>query len=206
MSINPFRNPRVQIILAIGVITVVGFYYWTVNRYQPRLEVIEQLANREARLLQINQQTRRAIAALGLDRIHAILEAYDRQAEYVGQLVPPDGQDLRILPAISRHAEAFGVRLEEITPVDPIREGSFMVYRFRINAMGGYHDIGAFLAELLSLPRITQIRDAKLRAVTIGFQDGQPIRGVRASFDLLAYARVVADSSGTSTAGTGGGR
>lgn len=204
MSTSPLRNPRLQVMLVVGLLTVSSFYVWTITRYRPRLESIEQLVAHETRLQQANQQTRRAIAALGLDRIRSTLEAYDKQAEHVGRLVPPDGEDLKILPAIAQHADALGIRLEEITPLEPSRQGPFVVYRFRIRALGGYHDIGAFITELLMLPRITQIRDAQIRATTIESRNGQSVRGVRASFDLLAFAtasRPAVDSATTTPGG-----
>lgn len=199
--------------LVIGLITASGFWVWWFTQYRPRLEEIEILVQQENRLRVANQQARRTVAALGIDRIREAIDAYDRQAEHVAQLVPADTVVFDALALISNKAQPLEVRVIGVQPSPEETSGAFRVQPYQVRVSGTYHDVAAFMAELLSLPRITRITDARLRQLeqSTGIPNEVPVYAVEASFTLKVYAtRLERDGavdpgpqSGTSSRGTG---
>lgn len=209
-SNSPLRNPRLQLMLVIGLITASGFWIWFFADYQPQMDQIETLVEHESRLRASNQQARRTVAALGLDRIREAIEAYDQQAEHVSALIPPDTVEAEVLPTIANVATRFNVEQGDIVPQPERREGGFVVRSFEVTASGEYHDVAAFMTELLSLDRITRITNTRFDQVrgTTDTPQGLVLQfTVDATFTLHLYSTpVAADESedGAATADQGG--
>jgi len=187
---SSLRNPRLQLMLVIGLITASSFWVWWFTRYQPKMEEIQSLAEQENRLLLSNQQARRTVAALGLERIQQSIDAYDRQAEYVAQLVPPDTVPFDALGIIGEKAREFGVRVSGVQPQPDDTSGGFLVRKYQVRVIGEYHDVAAFMTELLSLPRITRISEGQLRQIQQppSVAGGAPNYQVESVFTLGVYS------------------
>lgn len=189
--------------LVIGLITASGFWVWWFAQYQPKIEQIEVLVEHENRLRIGNQQARRTVAALGLDKIREAIDAYDRQAEHVSALVPPDTVVIDALALISQTAQPLDVKVSGVQPMPEEADGDFRVSKYQVRASGEYHDVATFMTQLLSLPRITRISNAQVRQVQLsaGAPGMPPAHGVEAAFTLSVYAtRVDAAASETKPA------
>lgn len=197
---SPLRNPRLQLMLVIGLITASGFWIWWFSKYQPRMEDIQTLVEQENRLRISNQQARRTVAALGLDRIQKAIDAYDRQAEHVAELVPADTVSFDALSVVSERAQQFDVRIGGVQPQRDETSGGFLVKKYQIRATGEYHDVAALMSDLLSLPRITRLSEAQIRQIQQppATPGAPPNHLVEAVFTLNVYAtRVEAEKEET---------
>lgn len=94
-----------------------------------------------------------------------------------------------MLEAINASGRTFGVQIRAHQWLPGAAEGPFRVEGIRFQAVGRYHDMGAFLADILSLQRLTQLREVRLTVIP----------------DSLLKFSVVEESGGGSGPGTGSG-
>lgn len=199
---GPLKNPRFQVVIVVGLLTLGSFYVWWVTKYEPTQQEIVQLSQQEAALRSSNEESRRTIANLGIDELRELIDEADRRYRVVQEMVPPDTLRDPLLSRITTMAREFDVDIEHIQPRDPTPSGEFVVGGFDLRVVGRYHDVGAFITQLLSLERITQVRSAMLQATQLQAAGGGPAPGgttsggepggggwaVRVAFTLLTYA------------------
>jgi hypothetical protein len=67
--------------------------------------------------------------------------------------------------ALSHGERRFGVRIAASEPLAPATEGTFHGGGYAVTVVGRYADIGALLASVASMPRVTRIRGLRLHAI-----------------------------------------
>jgi Tfp pilus assembly protein PilO len=142
---------------------------WFWKTYRPRAA---ELAEREAALAEMRTANRDARAremAMGADSVEALRRHSRGEADQLAMRVPPQGGNAGstqpFVEALSEAARRLGVRVHDYQPLQPATEGQFQVDGLKVLVAGRYHDIGALMTELLSQPRLTQIRGARLAVV-----------------------------------------
>ncbi len=167
MTLSPYLRSRVAlaVLLAAGVLS--GMWFW--KTYRPRAAA---LATREAELEAMrvaNRDARAREVSMGADSVEAMRRRSRREADLLAVRVPPHGDPATgaqpFVDALSGAARRLGVRVHSYQPLPPSAEGEFQVDGLRVLVAGRFHDVGALMAELLSQPRLTQIRGARLAAV-----------------------------------------
>jgi type IV pilus assembly protein PilO len=172
-------DPAKQRLLLIGVIPLVGlFAYWYFfhSGYTQDMEAEQaRLENLETR----NAQARaRAPQSVELEERLAVLE---RHMERLEQLVPRGEEVSALLNTISERANQIGVRIVQFTPGRTERQAHYNLRTFQLTVVGEYHDIGRFLAEIGSLPRI--ISPVRLSLLPVSAQSDD----LQASFMIETY-------------------
>jgi len=82
--------------------------------------------------------------------------------------VPEHNEVPKLMDDISTKAKVRGLTLGKFQPV-PVEAGQpFDTYRYRLEVYGYYDQIGEFLADVASLPRIIVAQELTLRAATEG--------------------------------------
>jgi hypothetical protein len=115
-----------------------------------------------------NRDARAREMAMGADSLEALRRRSRGDADQLAVRVPRGGTAGGTQPfveALSEAARRLGVRVHNYQPLQPASEGQFQVDGLRVLVAGRYHDVGALMAELLSQPRLTQIRGARLAVV-----------------------------------------
>lgn len=157
---------RSRIALAILLATVLLSGKWFARKYRPRTAA---LANREAALTAMRTANRDARAremAMGADSLEALRRRSRAEADQLALRVPPRGGSTQpFVEALSGAARRMGVRVHNYQPLPPATEGQFEVDGLKVLVAGRYHDVAALMAELLSHPRLTQIRGVHLAVV-----------------------------------------
>lgn len=148
------QTQRDQLKLVIGVIavalTVVYYLY-------PYASASEQLALDTARVdsLEVaNRAAQKEFAAGSVDELRT--EAAEQRAALVAmrRLVPTSNEVPALLEEVSTAARRAGLDVGTFTP-EPVIEGDkFETHRYKVTIIGGYHEIGGFLANVGTLPRI----------------------------------------------------
>jgi type IV pilus assembly protein PilO len=101
----------------------------------------------------------------------ANLEAYKRQMvemeESFGALVsqlPSDTEVPGLLEDITYKGELNGLAIETIDLLQEVPEEFYIELPIQINAVGSFHDLGAFISGMAGLPRIVTLHDFDIAA------------------------------------------
>ena len=162
-----FKNPAVlKIVLSVLlVVSVLGAFFFThflPFGYVPQKERIEALkADYEKKSTDL---ARARATVADLPRFEAEYEQLHQRWELAAELLPADRQMSALLRKVTLAAEQSGVRLKSFRPVGPRAEQYYTELPLSIQAIGGYHQIGSFLAELANLRRIITVSQVELKA------------------------------------------
>ena len=86
------------------------------------------------------------------------------------RLVPEQNEVPAMIDDISTRAKVRGVTIGKIEPL-PVEPGPpFDTYRYRLEIMGHYDQLGEYLSDIASLPRIVVPQDVILKAASAGAQ------------------------------------
>ena len=151
----------IKFIAAVLVFVLIGVagYYYHIEGLQKQLQTQQ---NREADL-------RRDFEKKSFEASN--LEAYKRQMiemeESFGALVsqlPSDTEVPGLLEDITNKGEVNGLTISTIDLLDERPEEFYIELPIRINAVGSYHDLGAFISGMAGLPRIVTLHDFDIKA------------------------------------------
>lgn len=143
-----------------SLILVAGFYFH-VQALQQRLANTEQ---QEETLRQEFEQ--KAFEAANLDIYRAQLtEMTLRFGELVAQL-PSQTEVPSLLEDITDKGKLNGLGIKRIDLLEEQAQTFFVELPIAIEAAGSYHDLGAFISGMASLPRIVTLHDFKVSVDT----------------------------------------
>jgi type IV pilus assembly protein PilO len=177
-------DPAKQKQVALGVLPILlvaGYVYFLHGDYTQEVETmqtrLERLETRNALARQREPQS------LELEQR---LEQFERHIVRLEQLVPRSEEVSQLLNQIHQRAQQVGVEVARFTPGRTEQGPHYNRRVFEMTVLGSYHDIGRFLTEVGSLPRIitpTQLRMGtnNVRAAT----DNGPL--LEASFQIETY-------------------
>jgi len=152
MALLPQERHK-QVSLLVGFLALAAIYGYFEYVYTPQKLEIENLT---ARVEQIQDRNRRAnIAAVqgGAD-LEERLAVYERHVRRLEELIPESEEVPSLLNTIAIEARRARVELGSLRP-EPSSPGEFYTRQsYEMAAVGEYHDVGRFLTEIASLPRI----------------------------------------------------
>lgn len=101
------------------------------------------------------------------------LEAYKRQMveieESFGALVsqlPSKTEVPRLLEYITNKGASIGLAIKTIDLLDEFPQEFYVELPIQINAVGSFHDLGAFISGIAGLPQIVTLHDFNIAALT----------------------------------------
>jgi type IV pilus assembly protein PilO len=106
-------------------------------------------------------------------------------------LVPAGNEVPALLEQVSSAARSVGLEINSITPEPVIQGEQFDTYRYRLRAVGSYHEIARLLSGIASMPRIVAPLGLQLAPATTpsAAKDASAERVMlQASFEIQAYA------------------
>lgn len=162
MAILP-DDPRSQKWFLGWFLLVGGFALFWFYVYSPRGT---ELTEMEDRVAQLEEQNRRAEAEIGnLDDLREEMERVEAVYQTLRDLVPPRAEVPAIYERIAEQVETLGIELNEVTPENPSPvEGSvFQRQQWSMQVEGSYHDVGQFMTQVASFPRIVRPAIVDLR-------------------------------------------
>jgi Tfp pilus assembly protein PilO len=169
---------------------------WYAQRYRPASAAVlnreTAVAAREARV----QSARAAIVVLGQAGLDSLVEQFRADSTVLATRIPAAGAAgavaAEVKEALSRAERQFGVRIAASEPLAPATEGAFHGGGYTVTVVGRYADIGALLASVASMPRVTRIRGLRLHAI--------PDSLIRSATPYGAASPTQTDSAGAATA------
>jgi type IV pilus assembly protein PilO len=190
MALLP-KDPQKQKQLLYGLIPLLlafGFYYFV---YTPRAEQITTLQDEFDRLESSNAAAETVMARYG-PNLSRQLEIYKEHMAIIEKLIPRRNDIPNLLVAMGEQAQAYDVVWGGFSPALEEPGPYYNRAAYEISVTGEYHDVGAYLAAVGSLPRI--VKPTKLRLAEVQLTSQQEARRpsnagplLRAMFQIETY-------------------
>ena len=169
MALLP-SDQRSQVMMLLTLMALGGGYlFW--NYYYDGAS--KQIAATSAQIDSLRAIVERAKQDLAKGTMEDLRQKVDRYRAMLGlmrRLVPEQNEVPAMIDDISTRAKVRGVTIGKIEPL-PVEPGPpFDTYRYRLEVMGHYDQLGEYLSDIASLPRIVVPQDLTLRAASQGAQ------------------------------------
>lgn len=148
------EKDRKQIFTLLIVLAVAGSAaFWFLWR-APKAEEARSL-QAEVDSLQTRVDAAKADLAQGtVEQLTERMAVYERSLGLMRRLVPAENEVPQLIDDIASRAALRGVNIAEFARQSQEPGGMFDTYRYRVVAYGHYDQIGEFLSDVASLPRI----------------------------------------------------
>ncbi len=178
----PFpTNQRDQLKIVIGFVAVALAVVYYMYPYSTKSEQLALDTERVESLETANRAAQKQFASGDVEALR--VEAAEQRASLVAmrRLVPTSNEVPALLEEVSTAARRSGLDIGTFTPEPVIMGDKFETHRYKVTIIGGYHQIGGFLANVGSLPRI-------VAPVHFALSPANPSAGVRRSARLSGIA------------------
>jgi Tfp pilus assembly protein PilO len=200
------RRGQVLLLLTIAALTT-GYILW--QGFSP-LGIAGLTATRATRdtmqttIDTIEARVRRAKADVQHGTVQVLeerLALYRANLALMRQLVPSSSEMPNLLDDITSRAKIRGATVAAFNP-QPVESGSpFDTQKIRFTVVGLFDQIGEFLGDISSLPRIVVPYDVKLERATGPASDSTRSRALLAvSFQIRTFVKTAAQGSGAAEA------
>lgn len=183
MALLP-KDPTQQKRLLAGLLPLVLAFVYYQFMHTDRAA---QIADLETHLEQLERTnaTARALAEQGGPELERRLALYEQHMLRLEELIPRREQVPELLNDMGRRAQLSSV---EVTVMKPEGEEASPYYTrqsYEFGVKGTYHNVGRFLSEVGSLPRI--VTPSEFRMLSSGTRDRQGLPVLNANFRIITY-------------------
>src|SRR5213083_2885031 len=159
-------DQRSQIMLLLALVALAGGYFFWTKKHTPDVEKIGAARSEADSLERIVAAAKADLASGSIEDLRRRVEEYQGSLELMRRLVPDRNEVPTLIDDISTKAKVRGVTLGKIQPLAPEPGSPFDTYRYRLEVYGHYDQIGEYLADIASLPRIVVPEEVNLSAAT----------------------------------------
>ena len=156
------QKDRQQVLILLIVMAVGGgaafWYMWRA----PKIETVGALELEIDSLNTVVDSARRDLARGTVESMERRVAEYESSLRLMRRLVPLENEVPTLIDNIASRASMRGVNIQELNPQSVEAAGLFDVYRYRLSVVGHYDEIGEFLSDVASLPRIMVPYDLRL--------------------------------------------
>src|SRR5438093_3684719 len=163
-------DQRGQIMLLLVVAALAGGYFFWTKKHTPDIAQIGADHAEADSLERIVAAAKADLASGSIEDLRRRVEQYNGSLELMRRLVPERNEVPTLIDDISTKAKVRGVTLGKIQPLTPEPGSPFDTYRYRLEVYGHYDQIGEYLADVASLPRIVVPQDVTLSMATPAVQ------------------------------------
>jgi type IV pilus assembly protein PilO len=153
--------------IAIGLIFVLvaggGTYYFV---WRAKLPELEQTQRQEANL-RTTFESRQRLAA-NLDAYKDQLEEVERTFGAMLRQLPGETEVPGLLVDISQTGLAAGLEERLFQPMTEVTREAYSELPIKMQVVGTYHELGAFVSGVVALPRIVTLHDVSLKPEPAG--------------------------------------
>ena len=208
MALLP-TDQRSQIMMLLVLVAGAGGYFFWTKVQSPQSARIAA-ANAEAdSLAKIVEAAKRDLASGSVEDLRRKVEEYQGSLELMRRLVPQRNEVPTLIDDISTKAKVRGVTLGKIQPLSPEPGSPFDTFRYRLEVYGHFDQVGEYLADIASLPRIVVPQEVTLSTATPATQKllGDTLGALLlAEFSIRTYVKGSGPPPAPSSPGAGGPR
>lgn len=165
------------LIIIGGILT--GGYFALIK---PAQEGLQRIQAEETRLMRDYES--KAFQVANLEAYQVQLAEMRQTFESVLRQLPNDTEIPDLLVDINRTAESSGLQVGQLSIGTPTNRELFTEQPLRLEATGGYHEIGTFVSGISALPRIVTLHNYSLQPT--GAESSTETR-LRLSIDVKTY-------------------
>ena len=209
------KDQRGQMLLlaTIAAITT-GYVLWQgfspigidgMKQYAARRDTMQQRIDTLERRV---QRAKSEVAQGTAQQLRERLDQHRNSLALMSQLVPASGEVPNLLDDITSRARARGAAIIGVTPQPLESSAPFDVMRQRYTVTGLYDQVGEFLADIASLPRIVVPYGVSLAPVTGSAADTASASLLQVSFTIRTFVKPTPEpgAAGQTPAPAGGPR
>jgi type IV pilus assembly protein PilO len=194
------RNQRDQLLFFLSFLGVVsaGAYWYFV--FSPKQESLALVATHVDSLDAGNQRAKSQLAKGSVATIRVESQRLRASLDLMRTLVPAGNEVPALLEQVSSAARRVGLEINSIEPEPLIQGEQFDTYRYKMRALGSFHELGELLTGIASMPRIVAPLGLQLTVsnAPAAMKNASPDRVVlQAIFEIQTYAvKTSASTSG----------
>lgn len=207
MALLP-QDQRGQIMALLVLVALGGGYVFWTYVHKPQSEQLSAARTEADSLERIVEAAKRDLASGSIEDLRRRVEEFRGSLELMRRLVPERNEVPTLIDDISTKAKVRGVTLGKIQPLSPEPGSPFDTYRYRLEVYGHYDQIGEYLADIASLPRIVVPQDVILSTAS---PQAQKLLGdtlgalLLAEFSIRTFVKSAAPAPATQTTRSSGG-
>jgi len=161
MALIP-TDQRSQIMMLLVLVAAAGGYFFWTKVQAPQSAQLTAAQSEADSLQKIVDAAKADLASGTVEDLRRKVEEYSGSLELMKRLVPDRNEVPTLIDDISTKAKVRGITLGKIQPLTPEIGSPFDTYRYRLEVYGHYDQIGEYLADVASLPRIVVPQDVVL--------------------------------------------
>ena len=162
MALLP-TDQRSQVMLLLTLAALAGGYGFWKYYYQPTSQEISAAKVEIDSLRAVVERAKQDLAQGTMEDLRRKVEQYRGMVVMMRRLVPEQNEVPALIDDISTKAKLRGVSIGRIDPL-PVDPGPpFDTYRYRLEILGHYDQLGEYLSDIASLPRIVVPQDVMLK-------------------------------------------
>ncbi len=141
------------IFLAIAVIGGYWYFLWNPKRTDPDSGLV-RLRQEIDSLRAAVDTAKQDLAAGTMETLQQRIDDYEASLDLMRRLVPTEAEVPTLIDEIASRAALRGVQIAEISQRTVEPGNMFDTHRYRLSVLGHFDQMGEFLADVASLPRI----------------------------------------------------
>lgn len=155
------RQSQVLMLILIGVLGA-GYAFWNYWE-QPTSQEITATRTEIDSLQKVIDRAKADLASGTVEDLRRKVEEYSALLGVMRQLVPEKNEVPALIDDISTKAKVRGVTIGRLEPLAVEAGSPFDTYRYRLEIIGHYDQLGEFLSDIASLRRIIVPQDVILK-------------------------------------------
>jgi type IV pilus assembly protein PilO len=169
MAILP-TDQRSQVMMLVTLLALGGGYAFWHFYYAPASQEISATKTAIDSLQTVVDRAKQDLARGTMEDLRVNVERFRAMLGLMRRLVPEQNEVPAMIDDISTRAKVRGVTIGKIEPL-PVEAGPpFDTYRYRLEIMGHYDQLGEYLSDIASLPRIVVPQEVILKSASQGAQ------------------------------------
>ena len=159
-------DPKQKQALAVIAVSLVVLYFANSLWYSTSIAAVEAQEGRVENM-QAQNRTAQALAIRAGQDTEERMALYERHIAQLEQLIPAEAEVAALVDQISLAGREVGVTVATLRTNPPEAGEFYTVQTFDMSVFGEFHDVGRFLTDIASLPRILTPMDVSVE----GFVD-----------------------------------
>jgi type IV pilus assembly protein PilO len=160
------KDQRSQVMLLIIAASLAGGYFFYSKVHAPQAEKITAAHIETDSLQAILDKAKADLASGSIEDLRRKVDEYRSDLNLMRRLVPQQNDVPALIDDISTKAKLRGVTLSELGAPQIMPGQPFDTHLYRMSVIGHYDQLGEFLTDVASLPRILVPQDLILRPAT----------------------------------------
>src|SRR5881397_3970246 len=155
------RQSQVMLLITLGMLAL-GYVFWNYWE-QPTSQQITAVQTETDSLQAIIDKAKQDLTSGTVEDLRRKVEAYRALLGVMRRLVPEKNEVPALIDDISTKAKVRGVTIGRIEPLAVEPGQPFDTYRYRLEILGHYDELGELLSDIASLPRIVVPQEVILK-------------------------------------------